>query len=132
MGRSFSFDRGRGGKGLPQGVAGKSLEDSSNGASGFPPSQQGKNPGESSGDFLRNPLSNPMFFKMLPNGDFESEAYEDEKDWEPDDDQEDMESSEAGCLLEKREAESEGPRGLIEDGSSKKGRFEASEETNLS
>ena len=93
--------------------------------------QQEKDLSEDPGVLVQNPLSNSRFLKMLPNGDFEDEVYEDEKDWEPDDEQDEMEKSELGYPLEKREAETEDPRARIDDNTHKKGRFETSETAQL-
>ena len=60
---------------------------------------------------------------MLPNGDFDTEQYEDENDWEAD--MED-EETDPGKPPEKREAIAGGSQNMLEDGKQKKGRFESS------
>ena len=79
------------------------------------------------GDVENVILSNPKFFKMLPNGDFDTEQYEDENDWDPDEEQVEEGTSDQGILVEKREARKEVSELQIESGKQKKGRFETSE-----
>ncbi|XP_042003909.1 PE-PGRS family protein PE_PGRS16-like [Salvia splendens] len=77
--------------------------------------------GSSTGNFTRNSNNQPRYLKMLPNGDFDPEAYEDEKDWE---DEEDMENEDKILeqLVEKRGV-SQGSDMMVEENAPKKGRM---------
>ena len=68
---------------------------------------------------IEESVLNPRFFKMLPNGDFETEQYEDEKEWVSEEDDE-----EQGKFLDKRVVVIEESQPLLDDGKQKKGRFE--------
>ena len=117
--RSFSFDHGRGGGRLHLGGSSSRAITRNFDSLAFPrwdQSNEVEGPSQSS-------IHNPKYFKMLPNGDFDTEQYEDENDWEAD--MED-EETDPGKPPEKREAIAGGSQNMLEDGKQKKGRFESS------
>ena len=82
-------------------------------------------PGEGSfAELARKSGSNPRYLKLLPNGDFDSEIYEDEKDWDCEGNPEDEDMPQSG-VVDKR-GSSDLLEERTEDNKSKKGKIESS------
>lgn len=130
FGRSYSFDRGRGG-------GSSSRREDVEGSVGYVEKVYG---GSSSpvrkvvameDELCCGALSNPKYFKTLPNGDFDTEQYEDENDWEPEEEHEGGEKDKQIIIAEKREANVDIDRELEDDSVQKKGRFDLSEDLQM-
>ena len=78
-------------------------------------------------DFAKELKSKPRYMKLLPNGDYDTEVYEDEKDWKGEEELQDVSLSQQGCGADKRETALIVSTGEDANNIAKKGRISSSD-----
>ena len=89
-------------------------------------------PSDSSfGAMAKNLDSKARYMNMLPNGDFDPEKYEDEKDWDDEEDMDEESQLQWGNITDKRGAAVDLERVMEEDNKAKKGRLQVVASTGI-